>query len=63
MVNRLSELANFLDQDSLPMWLKEALSAKQPEITAALQNGQEFTLTGPHGEKVTIAPKHATAAA
>lgn len=63
MVNRLSDLANFLNEDSLPTWLQHALNEKQHEITAALERGESFTLTGPGGEKVTIAPKHAVAAA
>jgi hypothetical protein len=63
MVNRLSDLANFLNEDSLPTWIKQALVQKQQEITTALEHGQSFTLTGPGGEKVTISPKHAAAAA
>lgn len=63
MVNRLSDLANFLNEDSLPTWLKQALAQKQQEITAALEEGKSFTLTGPGGEKVTISPKHAAAVA
>ncbi len=63
MVNRLSDLANFLNEDSLPTWLRQALVQKQQEITAALEQGVPFTLVGPGGEKVTISPKHAVAVA
>lgn len=63
MVNRLSELAKFLNEDSLPAWLKRALFEKQTEIAAALEHGQSFTLTGPAGEQVTIAPKRNVATA
>ena len=63
MVNRLSDLASFLNADSLPAWLKQALLEKQEEIAVALEQGQSFDLTGPRGERVSISPKHATAAA
>jgi hypothetical protein len=63
MVNKLSDLANFLNEDSVPAWLKQELDRNRQEITAALEKGQPFTLTGPGGEKVTISPKHAAAAA
>lgn len=58
MVNRLSDLASFLNEDSAPTWLKRTLVEQQQEITAALERGQSFDLTGPRGEKVTISPKH-----
>lgn len=62
MVNRLSGLASFLNEDSAPTWLKRALAEQQQEITAALEHGQSFDLTGPRGEKVTISPRHAAVA-
>jgi hypothetical protein len=64
MVNRLSELADFLDDESLPLWLKEALKTKREEINDALEAGQSFTLPpGPNGEVVEIAPKAVAAVA
>jgi hypothetical protein len=63
MVNRLSDLANFLNADSLPPWLKQALVQKQQEILAALEDGRSFELTGPGYQKVTISPKSAAAVA
>jgi len=63
MVNKLSNLASFLNTDSLPAWLKQALLEKQAEIAVALEEGRSFDLTGPRGEKVTISPKHAAVAA
>jgi hypothetical protein len=63
MVNRLSNLAEFLEDESLPVWLKGELQAKREEIDAALEAGQPFVLTGPNGETVTIAPKQVAAVA
>ncbi len=63
MVNNLSELADFLNDESLPLWLKQALKEKQGEIAAALERGESVTLpSGPNGEVVTIAPKTVVAA-
>ncbi len=63
MVNRLSDLATFLNEDSVPTWLKRALVEQQQELATALDQGRPFDLTGPRGEKVTISPKHAAAVA
>ena len=63
MVNKLSELADFLDDDSLPPWLKEMLKEKRQEIASALENGRSITLSGPYGEKITVAAKGAATAA
>jgi hypothetical protein len=64
MVNKLSDLADFLDNDSLPPWLKEQLKEKREEITAALEKGESITLpAGPNGERVTIGPKPVAAVA
>jgi len=63
MVNRLSDLANYLNENSSPNWLKAALAEKQQAIIDALKKGESFTLTGPGGESVTISPKESAAAA
>lgn len=64
MVNNLSELADFLDDESLPLWLKKTLKEKQEEIAVALERGDSVTLpSGPNGEVVTIAPKASAAIA
>lgn len=57
MVNRLSDLADFLENDSLPAWLKKEIAAKQAEIFAALGRGEEYTISGPNGEVVKVSPK------
>ena len=56
MVNKLSDLAEFLHTDSLPMWLQSEIEGQRDEILAALQSGQEFTISGPNGEEVKISP-------
>jgi hypothetical protein len=63
MVNKLSDLADFLSDDSLPQWLKQMVKEKREEITTALEHGRSITLVGPDGEKVTIAPKQVAAVA
>ena len=64
MVNKLSVLADFLDDESLPPWLKQMLRDKREEIAAALEKDRPFTLpSGPNGEVVTITPKQVAAVA
>jgi hypothetical protein len=62
VVNKLSDLADFLDVDSIPGWVREQLAEKRDEIVHALQQGQPYQLTGPKGEVVTITPSKAVAA-
>ena len=62
MVNSLSELAEFLDVDSLPSWLKTELKNQQEAIFSALEKGDTFTIHGPDGEEVKIAPRPVAAA-
>ena len=57
MVNKLSNLAEFLHNDSLPEWLKSQIDAQQEEISEALLKGREYTIAGPSGEEVRISPK------
>jgi len=57
MVNKLSDLAEFLDNDSLPRWLKDQLRENQEAIFRAIEHGEEFTITGPDGQKLKITPK------
>jgi hypothetical protein len=62
MVNKLSDLAQFLDDESIPFWLKKAINEKQHDISTALQKGDSFSLSGPNGELITITPKAAVVA-
>ena len=57
MVSSLSSLAGFLEDGSLPLWLKQKVQAQSEEISQALERGESITLEGPNGESVTIAPK------
>lgn len=62
MVNKLSDLAVFLEDQSIPLWVKDELRAKRNEIVHALEAGESYELHGPKGEVITIAPKKAVAA-
>jgi len=57
MVNKLSDLTEFLHNDSLPGWLKSEIEERQGEILVALEHGVAFTLSGPNGEQVKISPE------
>jgi hypothetical protein len=63
MVNKLSDLAGFLEDQSIPAWVKEALREHRDEIFRALQQGEPYTLSGPEGASITIAPKAVAAVA
>jgi hypothetical protein len=56
MVNKLSNLAEFLHEDSIPLWLQSQIEGQRDEILAALQAGQDFTISGPNGEEIRISP-------
>jgi hypothetical protein len=56
MVNKLSNLAEFLHNDSLPLWLQSEIEGQRDEILAALQRGEQFTISGPNGEEIKISP-------
>ena len=50
MVNKLSNLAGFLEDQSIPTWLKESLRLNRENILASLQRGEPYTLRGPNGK-------------
>ena len=62
MVSNLNNLAEFLADESLPLWLKQQLQARREEILRAFEAGQPITLEAPNGESVTIAPRPVAAA-
>jgi hypothetical protein len=62
MVNNLSSLAQFLEDESLPLWLKQQIQARHQQISRAFEDGEPITLQGPNGESVTIAPRPVAAA-
>lgn len=63
MVNKLSELAAFLEDQSIPAWVKDGLREHYDDIRQSLEQGLPYTLTGPDGAKITIARREAAAAA
>ncbi len=52
----LSRLAELLEEDSLPIWLRDEIDERTTEILQALERGQSFTLRGPQGEQIIIGP-------
>lgn len=60
MVNRLSNLVAFLRDDSLPAWLREEIEIKRDAIAGALDRGEEYVISGPHGEEIKITPQPVT---
>lgn len=59
----LSKLADLLEEDSIPNWLRDQVEHRTSEILNALKSGQSFRFNGPHGEEITIGPlSHATPA-
>lgn len=61
----LSKLADLIEEDSLPQWLREQVQQRSTEIAEVLEAGRLLTLRGPHGQQITISPvdktKHAAA--
>jgi hypothetical protein len=57
MVNNLSSLAEFINDDTLPSWLKHEIATNREAIFAELEKGQEVTIKGPKGEEITISPE------
>lgn len=61
MVNKLSDLAGFLEDQSIPAWVKDSLRDHRDELVRALEQGDSYTLQGPEGASITIAPQPAAA--
>ena len=61
MVTRLDRLADFLNTDTVPMWLQMAFEQEREEIARAVEAGREYKIHGPAGEVVTITPEHVAA--
>jgi hypothetical protein len=55
MVTRLSQLADLIEQGSLPEWLRSEILNKQEEITRTLQETGVYEFHGPSGEIIRIA--------
>lgn len=52
----LSKLADLLEEDSIPNWLRDQIEHRTGEILSALKSGHSISLNGPHGEQLTIGP-------
>jgi hypothetical protein len=52
----LSKLADLLEEDSIPNWLRDQIEHRTTEIQNTLKSGQSVHLSGPHGERLTIGP-------
>jgi hypothetical protein len=61
----LSKLADLIEEDSLPIWLRRQIEEGTANISHALEQGRSVTLRGPQGEEIIIGPikKLKTAAA
>ena len=57
LVNKLSDLAGFLEDQSIPVWLKDALRENREQMVRELEAGRSYTIEGPKGEKITITPE------
>jgi hypothetical protein len=57
MVNKLSNLAEFLQDDALPYQLTKTLKDSEQEIATKLTRGESVSIAGPRGETITITPK------
>lgn len=63
MVSDLSKLAEVVELDSLPLWIRQDIELKKDEILQKLQAEGSFVFEGPHGEQATIRRKVKAAAA
>ena len=54
MVTTLSNLIEMIERGTVPVWLRNEITAKSAQIERALRNGGSITLEGPDGEKIDI---------
>ena len=52
----LSKLADLLEEDSIPNWLRDQIEHRTSEILNTLKGGHSVQLSGPNGEQLTIGP-------
>jgi hypothetical protein len=57
MVTKLSELADFLEERSIPQWFRDVVERDRETILAELYRHGEYKLEGPNGEVITIKMK------
>lgn len=63
MVSELNRLAELVELDSLPLWLRQQIASKREEIHQKLETEGYVVLTSPEGEQVTITVKQKAAVA
>jgi hypothetical protein len=63
MVSDVNRLAELVELDSLPAWIREEIESKREEIIQKLQSDGVFVIQGPDGKQVTLRPKAKMAAA
>jgi len=54
ITTEISKLAEVLEQDTLPYWVRAEISKRRDEIVRTFQAGGRVTLTGPKGERFVI---------
>src|SRR5205807_8987283 len=62
-VSELNKLAELVELDSLPVWLRQEIESKKEVILSKLQTEGVVVLEGPQGQQVTIRTKQKAAAA
>jgi hypothetical protein len=63
MVSDLNKLAELVEMDSLPPWMRQEIESNRDEIIQSLQNKGNFVFRGPSGEEITIRAQTKVAAA
>lgn len=63
LVSDLSKLADLVELDTLPPWIREQIEANKQGILQKLLAEGSFVFRGPHGEEATIRRKMRAAAA
>jgi hypothetical protein len=54
VVTTLSDLIEMIERGTVPVWLRNEITAQSAQIEKALRNRGSITLEGPDGEKIDI---------
>jgi len=63
VVSDLNKLAEVVELDSVPSWIRQDIELKREEILQELQTKGVFVFRGPQGKEFTIKAKTKTATA
>jgi hypothetical protein len=55
----LSQFAELIGRDTVPLWLEEQIRTHIADILEAIKSDKPYTLSGPNGETVTFGAKKA----